>query len=461
MSEPPAGPPAPRDPEPPAGPVVTAVWPLAWPSMISFGLNSMVSLIDFVIVGQLGGIAIAGAGVALQVHFALFAVFAAVNTGTTALVARAMGRGDRVEADRVLRLSVLLSIGIGAASMLTIPLAPSIVSAFQVEADVVDAGARYLAMLFSANVALGVRLVMESALRGAGDVRTPLFVGLLVNVVNVVLNYGFVFGRLGLPELGLVGSALGTALALVAGLFAYLWLWWRNLLVIPRGAFFDGVDGPRCRRILDVGIPTAIEQTAFQIGLILFLRLVAAYGTEPISAYVIGVRVLSLSFVPGLGFMTASSTLVGQYLGARQPEMARRFGWRATASAIATMASIGLAIILAARPLAALFGATGPETVDLTVWFIRILGAAQPLMAIEFALGGALRGAGDTRFPLFAILTGLFVFRLGGAWSLHLGWQASIVAVWSCLLADYAVKAGMLALRFASDRWEHARVEPD
>jgi Na+-driven multidrug efflux pump len=149
---------------------------------------------------------------------------------------------------------------------------------------------------------------------------------------------------------------------------------------------------------------------------------------------------------------------VGQNLGAGHPEQAARSGWRATAGAVLVMSSVGLAIILFARPLAGSFGAVGDATVGLAVIFIYILGAAQPLMAIEFTLAGALRGAGDTRFPLFALLTGLVVFRLAGAQLLAKPLFGTVVAVWCCLLADYAVKAALLAWRFRSGRWQKLRV---
>jgi len=185
---------------------------------------------------------------------------------------------------------------------------------------------------------------------------------------------------------------------------------------------------------------------------------VAGFGTEPVAAYMIGVRILSFSFVPGLGFSTAAGALVGQHLGAGQPQLAARSGWRASAAAVGVMAAAGFAIVLLAPTVAGWFGATGGKTVGLTVTFIYILGAAQPLMAVEYALGGALRGAGDTRFPLFAILTGLFVFRLGGAAVVTQLFQGGVVAVWCCLLADYAVKALLLALRFASGRWQQVGI---
>jgi putative MATE family efflux protein len=426
--------------------------------MLSFGLHTVVGFVDMWIVSALGTRAVAGVGLAHQIHFALFAVLAAVSTGTVALVARFVGAGDAREADRILRMSVLLSCILGAALMGLLPLTQTIVGTFGVESEVRAIGGSYLFILLLFNVPLYVSVVLSMGVRGAGDVRTPLIVGAIVNAVNVVLNYGLVYGRLGMPELGTDGSALGTGIAMALGAVIYVGLWAADALAVPRHGWVRGLDRGCARRILRIGIPTAIEQGAFQLGLLLFIRIVGRFGTEPVSAYIIGVRILALSFVPGLGFSTAGGTLVGQHLGAEDPDEAARAGWRATFGAMAVMGGVGLAIILAARPIAQVFGATGALTVDLTVAFIYILGAAQPLMAVEFALGGALRGAGDTRFPLVAILTGLFAVRLAGALVVADLLGGSVVAVWSCLLADYLVKAGMLATRFRSGRWKHVKV---
>jgi putative MATE family efflux protein len=454
-----------RDPDgPPSGgegpprPTAERVWPLAWPTMLSMALNSSVGIADFLIVGQLGAEPLAAAGVAHQLHFMLFGVMASVTTGTVALVARACGAGRVREADRVLRLSCGLAAGVGGLTLLVLPVADVVVGVFGVEPEVAGPAARYLRILFSFNVPFAVGLVIQSGLRGAGDVRTPLWVGAIVNVLNVALNYGLVFGAFGLPELGLDGSALGTGIAIAFGTLILFALWARDVLVVPRHGWLDGFERHRARRILRIGVPTAVEQTIWQLGLILFLRVIAGYGTEAVSAYLIGVRILSFSFVPGIGFSTAASTLVGQYLGAGRPAEAARFGWRANAGAMVVMGCVGLLIVSLARPLAGLFGAAGQTTVDLTVRFIWILGAVQPLMAVEFALGGALRGAGDTRFPLFAILTGLFVFRLGSALALQTFGSPTIVQIWLCLVSDYAVKALMLSWRFASGRWQRVRV---
>jgi putative MATE family efflux protein len=443
---------------PPPPPLEQGVWTLAWPSMALYALHALVGVVDFAFVSSLGTRAVAAVGVAMQIHFFVFALLAAITTGTLAVVAREVGAGNWSEAGRTTRASVGLSAVLGALLMVGAPWASSVVSVLGVEGEVAQLGGACLAILLCFNVPLAVEIALSMALRGAGDVRTPLAIGVLANALNVVLCYALVFGRLGAPELGAVGSALAGGISFSLGALVLAWLWWRGALVLPRRVSGASLTPATSWRLLRIGLPTAAEQTAFQVGLLVFLGVIALYGTPAVSAYLIGVRILSICFVPGLGFSTAAATLVGQSLGAARPELAVRHGWRASALAVAVMGSVGLAICLAATPLARIFGAAGPETVSLSAIFILILGAAQPLMALEFALGGALRGAGDTRFPLYAILTGLFAFRLGAAFAIARPFFDGVTAVWLCLLADYAVKALLLSLRFASGRWKSVRV---
>src|SRR5437879_4808610 len=182
-----------------------------------------------------------------------------------------------------------------------------------------------------------------------------------------------------------------------------------------------------------------------------FAAVIALYGTAPYAAYGIGVNLLSFSFVVGFGFSVAASTVVGQRLGARDPEGATRGGWRAMRLAIGVMLVFGACITAAARPLAT-FLIDDREVVRLTVAFIYVLGSVQALMAIEFSLAGALRGAGDTRFPFVTVLVGLFGVRLTLA--ALFAWRGLRVEwVFAALIADYVVKATMFTMRFRSGRW--------
>ncbi|MDD9940408.1 MAG: MATE family efflux transporter [Myxococcales bacterium] len=430
------------------------VWQLAWPTSTTFALHALVGIVDFLIVSELGADAVAAVGIGSQVQMMQFSLFASVTMGTTALVARAVGARELDEADRVLRTSMALTAGLGVACVAAVPLADETIALFGVTPSVAALATDYfvLGLLFSAP--MGVSIALGNGLRAAGDVRTPLLFGVVSNSLNVVLDYGLVFGKWGFPAMGVRGAALASGLAISIGTALVFVLWAQNRLALrPRGCF-RGVSWEITRRLFRIGLPSAAEGALFNVGILAFTGIIARFGTAAVGAYFIGVRILAFSFVPGIGFQVAASTLVGQHLGAQNPEEARRAGWRATMGAMGVMSVVGLSIVLLSEPMAGWFGASGARTVELAVVFIWILGAAQPLMAAEFALGGALRGAGDTRFPLLAVVSGLFGGRLLAAMMVIHVFSGSVIAVWCCLFADYGIKATLLSTRFASGRWQ-------
>ncbi len=436
-----------------SGPAL-GIWELAWPAILGNLLHSTVGLIDVKIVGSLGAPAVAAATTGHRIFFVLQAVMMAVCAGTTALVARAWGAGDREEAERVTRASLWACIVL--ATALTVPgvvFAEELAGVFRLEDETVGLAAVFIRWISLFNAMFAVNFVIGTALRAAGDTRTPLWIGAGTNVVNVALVYGLVYGAFGLPALGVAGAAIGNGLAFSFGAVVSIWLWVRNHLVLgpgPPGA----LQGERVRQLLRIGYPAGLEQGVWQMGFIVFLWIVALYGTAPYAAYGIGVNILSFSFVVGFGFSIAASTLVGQHLGAEDPEAASRSGWRAMGLSVAVMLVFGTAIVLFAEPLAR-FLIEDDEVVRLTVVFIYVLGSVQVLMAIEFSLSGALRGAGDTRFPLYAVLTGLFGVRilLAGVFA-WVGWP--VEWVFAALIGDYIVKSSMLTWRFRSGRWQGA-----
>jgi putative MATE family efflux protein len=295
-----------------------------------------------------------------------------------------------------------------------------------------------------------------SAVRGAGDTRTPLWIGAIIDVFAIGANYVLIFGKLGFPALGVDGSAIATLIAMVLGGILFFWALsldgaalnfrWKRL--IP--------DLELGRRILRIGYPAAIEQLVIQFGFFAYVAFVAGYGEKPMAAYFIGVRILALSFLPGFGFSAAAATLVGQGLGANDKDFSRRAGWESTYMAIAMMTGLGFIIYMFAHPIAALF-INDPAVIPLTVTFMYALGAAQPLMAIDWTLTGALRGAGDSQFPLVASVAGFYGLRLALTILIaHFG--GSVTWIWWSLLADYAMRSSLKWWRFNSDHWEKIRV---
>ena len=211
------------------------------------------------------------------------------------------------------------------------------------------------------------------------------------------------------------------------------------------------------RRVLRIGVPAAVEHLLMQVGFFLYIVFAAHHGTAPVAAYFIGVRILALSFLPGFGFAAAAATMVGQSLGGGRPGDAERGGWAALRLAIGLMTGAGIVIFVAARPIARLFVDDGEVIAD-AVSFIRVLAVAQPLMAVDFTLGGALRGAGDTRFPLLSMLVGFYVCRLGFAWTVTFALGLQVVWLWLALLGDYAARSALKGWRFRSGAWKAVRV---
>jgi putative MATE family efflux protein len=443
-----------RDPpsKPGAPEETPGILQLAWPAILGNLAYSVVGLVDIKIVGSLGPSAVAAVTTGHRMFFVLQAVLIALTAGTTAMVARAWGAGDRAEAERV--TSASLGVCIALAIALTLPaviFAEQLAGVFKLDRATLEQAASFIRVMSCFNITFAIAMVIGTAIRAAGDTLTPLWIGLITNVVNVFLVIGLVYGRFGMPAMGVTGAALASGIAFSVGALISLGLWLRGGLVLGTGRG-DSLTRRRVLQLFRIGYPAGLEQGALQGGFILFLWIVSVYGTAPYAAYGIGVQILSFSFVVGFGFSIAASTHVGQRLGAEDPEGARASGWRAMWLAVGTMIVLGGVIIVAARQIAT-FMIDDPEVIRLTVVFIYILGAVQPLMAIEFTLGGALRGAGDTRFPLFTTLTGLIFVRgaLAGAAALM---GLAVEWIFGALIVDYIVKASLLTWRFHSGRWQ-------
>jgi len=448
-----------RPPEPLAvAPSSLGVWELAWPTIVAFGAQTLVRFADFAMVGSLGPEALAAVGLGGQVYWLVQSIAMLVPTGLAAVLARAVGAGELGRADAVLRQSLLLAGVLAAATTVVgLPFTDFAIEIYGVEQGVVALGSTYVWWLLWGTIPFALSFVFGAAVRAAGDARTPLYVGIVTNLLNVFLNWVLIYGHLGMPAYGVAGAAVASSLAMGVQLVLFWWMWRAHRLVLIPGDAGWRPDRALIRSIVVIGYPASIEQGLFQVGLLGFQRIMSLYGTSAIAAYNVGAQILSFSFIPGVGFATAAATLVGQHLGARDPDAAAKSGWRSTLGAVGSMTCVGATVVMFAEPLARVF-TNDPEVVSLTVDFIWILGLVQPLMAMEFAVGGSLRGAGDTFFPMVSVFIGLFLVRLVPATCLVLFADVPVQWIWCALITDYLTKAVMLTLRFRRGAWRSIEV---
>ena len=269
--------------------------------------------------GTLGAEAVAAVGTGQRMVWVFQALLMAVMTGTTALVARAVGSKNMIEAAHVTRLAIGVSIALSLITTLVIVLfAERFIGIFGLAPVAQELAVTYLtiSILFIPFMAIG--MVIGAALRAAGDVKTPMYIGIFTNIIAIYLLLGLVNGQYGMPKLGILGAALAMGISFAIGAAIQLYLWLANKLVVPLGKA-GSFTKERLRQLITICYPAGIESFVFQFGMLSFFWIVAMYGTEEVAAYNIGVNILMLSFILGNGFSVAASTLSGQFLGASDP----------------------------------------------------------------------------------------------------------------------------------------------
>lgn len=427
---------------------------LAGPTIVGNLLLSLVHLAAIKIVAELGAEAVAAVIAADRIYMAIQLIIFSITAGTTTMVAYAWGANNPAEADRVVKLSAALCLGASLTLWVAIQwLATPMVAIFGLEGDILEEAANYLKVLIYFNVFFSFLAVISAALRAAGDAITPVWVAAIGNVINIILAYLFVYGAGPVPAMGIIGAAYaaGLSYAVVGAIFYWLWMRSRLLLKPRKQAFFDK---DRMRRLIRIAVPAGLEQSIFNFSIIAFMWVVSLYGTEAFTAYGIGVNILSVSIVIGIGFSIATATMAGQNLGAGRPDLAEQAAWRNLKVSFGIMAVLGLLIGVNARLIGSFF-ISDPVVLDYLVALVVMVAIVQPMMSIEFTLGGALRGAGDTRSPARIMFSG-FVFGRLALTGVFYWLEMSVYWVYAALIADYIIKCTMYLVIFRRGAWKTA-----
>lgn len=432
---------------------------LVWPATVESLLQMGVGLVNTAIVGHLSAVAISAVGLCNRVSMLLaWPLYQAVSTGATVLVAQSIGAGDRDRARSHAVQSILfaaLSVTV-IAVVLVLASIPAL-SAFNPSADVLKTSVNYLRIYVIGLPAVGVMMAAGAALRGAGDTRSPMVLAAMVNIINVVVSWILIYGNLGFPAMGVIGSATATVLAQWIGAAMSLWaVASRNttLGLRLRGGLWR-FDRESLRQVLRIGLPASGESFAWQAASMVLTFCVTSFGTEAFAAHQIGLSAESLSYMPTAGFEIASTALVGQSIGARNTHMARRYSRELTVmSAGLTVFTAGILFCFPRAILSLL--ASDPKVVALGAVYLRIMATVQIPQQVSAVMKGAMRGSGDTRTPMYIEGLGLWGVRLPAAYLLGFGLKMGIVGIWLSMTLDLVVRFGLTAWRYRGIPWVRA-----
>ena len=447
------------------GPLPPAVWKLAWPAMLTNIVGGLQGMIDHALVGHFVGFqANAGIGVANQIWIVVIAFIMSVFTGMSVLVARFVGAGNEEMADRTVYQAFLTAAGI---SVLVLApagwfAAPALLRFVNAAPAVQREALPFLRIMLVFSGGLMMFFMVSTALRSAGDARTPMVLGFALTVLNIALNVVFIRGLGPIPAYGTAGAAIGTSIA--CGLLSVYSFWklWRGGWVIrfPHGHGF-APDWTIIRSLFRFGLPSGIQGIAMNVGGVLLLAYIGslAQSAEAQAAYAVSYGQL-FSFVTwtSVGLMGAAAAVAGQNLGAGHPDRAEAGVHVAARIAVAGAATLGLAFFFLPRELLALFGMNEPQVVEIGVLLLRVLSVSGLLIAVALTYTGGLQGTGDTRSPLYISIVSQIVVPLGICTLVRQFGTLDPLDIWLAILAGHATRCTLSVLRFNQGRWRAIEV---
>ncbi len=448
------------------GSMVGQVLRLSGPVLVEQSLLYLVGLSDTMLTGRyLSESHLAAVANSTYLLWFLGSLMTIISVGATALVARMTGAGKPELANRSCQQAIGLSLILGTSALvLGELLAPNLIRALNLNGQSAESATLFLRIVLLVTPLLACTTAGVACLRGVGDTRTGMYVMILVNVVNVAVCWTLVRGLGPIPALGFAGIAIGTATGEALGGLAVL-----AILAKGRSGLRLDLAGlwPNWReswRILRISLPAAGESLTNVFCQLWFLGLINRLGATATAAHGVAIRCEALAFLTVTAFSIAASTLVGQYLGAGRPDLAAKAGRTAWGIGVVLLVVVGSLIYVEAEAMFGLFlGGKQPRVVAEGVPVLRIVAFALPFLATLNVLNGALRGAGDTRWPWLIVLVGYLGIRMPLTYWLtgstaDGGWDLGLRGAWLAMFFDLTLRGILVAARFLNGGWKTARV---
>lgn len=430
---------------------------LVWPAILEGVGIMLVGVLTTAMVGRLGAVSLSAVGLATLVQMAAAIIFAAAGTGSAAIVARYKGAKKWNQVQEVAGQSIL--IGLVSGTVLAAAgywLAPAAVALTGSEPEVIELAGSLLKITFLFTPFFLVMSISNNILRVMGKTKTVFYLSTAINMLTLVVSYMLIFG-ISVPALGAYGAGWGLAFGyLTGGIIAVAVLSAQEEVRLRFHHVFcyrpDTVAA-----ILQVSVPAAMEQLAMHGGRIVFTFMLAGAGAVQFAAHQIATQVESISFMPGFGFSIAAMALTGQNLGKGLPHRAAQYVAMINKQAILSMTVMSVVFIFFAQELAAFF-IDDEEVIRWAVWCVMLAALEQPAIALTYVYSGALRGAGDTKYPFYITTFSIWGFRMPLVYLFIVVWHFPITWAWGITVLDFVVRSFLFWNRFRTNQWKQIQI---
>ena len=439
------------------GSIWTAIWNLSWPMLIMMMFGFFVGFTDVYVAGLISPDIQAAVGFITQIYFLVIIVANAVSIGALAVISRAIGAGETDKAVDTAKQSLILGLLISVAfTAICLLFYRSIISLAGFPPQIRDIAENFLKIFAFALGPNYLLIISNTIFRASAEVKKPLVTMFVISLANIALDFFLVFGIPPFPKLGYVGIAFSTAVSTILGtvmnlIFLGFSRKWRLVYSNPRSLSFETM-----KIIFNIGWPAAFLQIAWNMASIILFNILGRLKESSITALASianGLRIEAIIFLPAFALNMAASVIVGQNLGAGDPQRAENMGWKLAGAGIAITSVMALVIFIWAESFASILTGEPPVLAE-TARYIRFNMLSEPFLALSTVMGGGLQGAGDTRGTMWVIIISMWLIRLPLASFLALSMGFGAPGVWSAMVISMICQGIMMAWWFHQGKWK-------
>ncbi|WP_160676140.1 MATE family efflux transporter [Clostridium sp. C8-1-8] len=444
--------------------MIIAIFALAWPSIIEQALQTIVQYADSAMVGRIGPEASAAVGLTTTVTWLINSPFFAMGIGVLAYISLSIGAKKYERAKIAAVQSILITLILGVmVGIITLSVSPFLPKWLGADVSIQRNASLYFGIICIPMIFRASSIIFGAVLRSTGDMKTPMMVNLIMNVVNIALNFLLIYDTRTLviggfklhiygAGLGVVGSATATAIAhCISGSLMFIALY-RNKLVSPKGQKIR-LNKPIMKKCIEVGFPVSLERVATCLGQVVFTSLITRLGTVALAAHSIAITAEQAFYIPGYGMQASAATLAGNALGEKDEKKLHHTSTTIIGIAVAVMTITGGILFLFPNFMMSIF-TQDPTVIKTGASVLRIVAISEPMFGALIILEGIFNGVGDTKTPFFFSVFSMWGIRILSTFLCVAVFGLGLKAVWFCMVADNVVRFSLLLTRFISGHWK-------